>query len=66
MKWSTLAEEQIAYALRQADGGAPIGNVCRRVGVSEATFYVWKKQYGQFGMSEMREMRQLRGARDGR
>jgi len=60
MKKSKFAEEQIAYALRQADGGTPVGDVCRQLGVSEATFYVWKKKYGQFGVSELREMRQLR------
>ena len=60
MKRSKFSEEQIAYALRQADGGTPVGDVCRQLGVSEATFYVWKKKYGQLGLSELREMRQLR------
>jgi putative transposase len=60
MKKSKFSEEQIAYALRQAEGGSPVGDVCRQMGVSEATFYVWKKKYGQLGISEMREMRQLR------
>ena len=60
MKKSKFSEEQIAYALRQADGGTPVGDVCRQIGVSEATFYVWKKKYGQLGLSELREMRQLR------
>ena len=60
MKKSRFSEEQIAYALRQAEGGSPVGDVCRQMGVSEATFYVWKKKYGQLGISEMREMRQLR------
>ena len=60
MKKSKFSEEQIAYALRQADGGTPLGDVCRQLGVSEATFYAWKKKYGRFGVSEMREMRQLR------
>ena len=60
MKKSKFSEEQIAYALRQADGGTPVGDVCRQLGVSEATFYVWKKKYGQLGLSELREMRQLR------
>lgn len=60
MKKSKFSEEQIAYALRQADGGTPVGDVCRQLGVSEATFYVWKKKYGKFGVSELREMRQLR------
>jgi putative transposase len=60
MKTSRFAEEQIAYALRQADGGTPVGDVCRQLGGSAATFYVWKKKYGKFGVSELREMRQLR------
>ena len=60
MKKSRFSEEQIAYALRQAEGGSPVGDVCRQIGVSEATFYVWKKKYGQLGISEMREIRQLR------
>ena len=61
MKKSKFSEEQIAYALRQADGGTQVGDVCRQLGVSEeATFYVWKKKYGKFGVSEMREVRQLR------
>ena len=42
MKKSKSPEEQIAYAVRQADGGTPVGDVCRQLGVSEATFYVWK------------------------
>ena len=60
MKKSKFSEEQIAYALRQADGGTPVGDVCRQLGVSEATFYVWKKKYGKLGLSELREIRQLR------
>ena len=42
MKKSKFSEEQIAYALRQADGGTPVGDVCRQLGGAEATFYVWK------------------------
>lgn len=60
MKKSKFSEEQIAYTLRQADSGTPVGDVCRQVGVSEATFYVWKKKYGKLGVSELREIRQLR------
>ena len=60
MKKSKFSEEQITYALRQADGGTQVGDVCRQLGVSEATFYVWKKKYGKFGVSELREVRQLR------
>ena len=60
MKKSKFSEEQTAYALRQADGGTPVGDVCRQLGVSEATFCVWKKKYGKLGLSELWEMRQLR------
>jgi putative transposase len=60
MKKSRFSEERIAYALRQADGGTPVGDVCRQLGVSEATFYIWKKKYGKLGLSEPREVRQLR------
>ena len=60
MKKSKFSEEQIAYALRQADSGTPVGDVCRQLGVYEATFYVWKKKYGKLGVSKLREIRQLR------
>ena len=45
MKRSRFTEEQIAYALRQAEAGTPAGDVCRQLGVSEASFYVWKKKW---------------------
>ena len=60
MKKSRFTEEQITYALRQADSGTPVVDVCRQLSVSEATFYVWKKKYGKLGLSELREVRQLR------
>ncbi len=43
MKKSKFTEEQILFALKQAEAGQPVGDVCRQMGVSEATFYVWKK-----------------------
>ena len=49
MKKSKFSEERIAYALRQADGGTPVGDVCRQLRVSGATVCVWKKKYGNFG-----------------
>jgi hypothetical protein len=49
MKLSRLSEEQAAYALRQVEVGAPVGDVCRQPGVSEATFYAWKKKYAHQG-----------------
>lgn len=59
MKKSRFSEEQIAYALRMADGGMPVVDVCRQIGISEATFYTWKKKYGELGVSELRKLRQL-------
>lgn len=59
MKWSKFSEEQIAYALRQADAGTSVGGVSRQLGVSEATFYAWKKKYAHLGVSEVRRLRQL-------
>lgn len=60
MKKSKFTEEQIAYALRQAESGTPVADVCRQLGVSEASFYIWKKRYGKLGLEEIRELRQLR------
>jgi putative transposase len=60
MKKSRYSEEQVAYALRQADAGTPVGDVCRQMGIAEATFYIWKKKYGHLGVAEVREMRQIR------
>ena len=45
MKKSRYSEEQIAFALRQADSGIPVADVCRQMGIAEATFYAWKKKY---------------------
>ena len=60
MRKSRFTEEQITYALRQADSGVPVADVCRQLGVSEATFYIWKRKYGSLGVSELRQLRQLR------
>jgi putative transposase len=65
VKKSQFSDEQIAYALRQAEGGAPVADFYRQMGVSEATFYVWKKKYGQLGLTEIREQRQLRDENTG-
>jgi putative transposase len=59
MKKSRFTEEQIAYALRQGEAGTPVADVCRGLGISEATFYVWKKKYASLGASELRKLRQL-------
>lgn len=59
MKKSRFTEEQIAYALRLAESGTPAGDVCRQMGISEATFYVWKKKYADLSVAELRQLRQL-------
>jgi len=59
VKQSKFSEEQIAYALRQAEAGTQVADVCRQLGISEATFYVWKKKFGHLGVGELRRMRQL-------
>jgi putative transposase len=59
MKKSRFTEEQIIYALRLAEGGSPVADVCRQLGISEATFYVWKKKYASLGVAELRQLRQL-------
>jgi putative transposase len=53
-------EEQILAALRQAEGGTTVVEVCRQVGITEQTFYTWKRKYAGLGLSELRELRQLR------
>ena len=55
-----LSEEQIAMALRQAEAGTPVVEICRKLQVTEQTFYRWKKKFGSLGTPEIRELRQLR------
>ena len=59
MKRSKFTESQIAFVLRQAEEGTPIAEVCRKVGISEATFYNWRNKYGGLTPSEMKRLRQL-------
>src|SRR5215211_8932825 len=59
MKKSKFTEEQIAYVLRQVESGTPPADACRQMGVSEATFYIWKKKYAHLGVSELRKLRSL-------
>ena len=59
MRKSRYTDEQIAFALKQAELGTSVAEVCRKMGISEATFYVWKKKYSGIGPSELRRLRQL-------
>ncbi len=60
MRKSKFSEEQIAMALRQAEAGTAVTQICRKLGISQATFYRWKKVYGSLGVPELRELRALR------
>ncbi len=59
MKKSRYTDEQIAFALRQAETGTPVREVLRKMGISEQTFYRWKRMYGGLGPSEVRRLKQL-------
>jgi putative transposase len=59
VKKSRFTEQQIAYALRQAESGGRVAEICRKLGVSEQTFYSWRKKYAGMGVSELRRIRQL-------
>ena len=59
MKKSRFTEQQIAYALRQAESGISIQEITRKMGVTEATFYRWKKKFAGMGIAELRRLKQL-------
>lgn len=59
MKRSKFTESQIIFALKQSETGVKVEEVCRKMGISEATFYNWKKKYGGLGVPELRRLRQL-------
>lgn len=59
MRKSRFTEQQIAFALKQAETGTRVSEVCRKMGVAEATFYNWKKKYSGLGVSELRRLKQL-------
>lgn len=59
MKKKRYTEEQIVYALRQVEAGLPVADLCRKMGVSQASFYAWKKKYAGFGVAELRRLRLL-------
>ena len=60
MKRKRYTDEQIAYALRQTESGTPVTEICRKLGVSQQTFYTWRRKFAGMGIAELRELRQLR------
>jgi putative transposase len=60
VKKSRFTEEQIVRAIHDHDGGKKAEEICRELGISQASFYAWKKQYAGLGIAELRELRQLR------
>jgi putative transposase len=59
MKKSRFSEQQIAFALRQAEGGTPVAEICRKRGISEQTYTRWKKKFAGMGVAEVRRLKQL-------
>lgn len=59
MKKSRFTESQIVFALKQSETGVRVEEICRKMGISEATFYNWKKKFGGLGVTELRRLRQL-------
>ena len=59
MRSSKFTEEQIAFALKQAETGTPVSQVIRKMGITEQTFYRWKKKYGAMMPSDVKKLKQL-------
>ncbi|WP_188973406.1 IS3 family transposase [Deinococcus aerolatus] len=59
MRGKRFTEEQIAFALKQAETGVSVTEVCRKMGIAESTFFNWKKKFSGLGVSELRRLRQL-------
>ena len=59
VKRSRYTNEQIAFALRQAESGTPVSEVCRKMGITEQSFYRWKRKFAGMGVAELRRLKQL-------
>ncbi len=59
MKGSRYTVEQVSFAMRQAESGTPVSEICRNMGISEQTFYRWKKKFSGMGVAEVRRLRIL-------
>ena len=60
MRSSRFTPEQVAMVLRQVESGTPVAEICRKMEITETTFYRWKRKFGGMGTPEIRELRQLR------
>ena len=59
MKVSRFTEERIAFAIRQSELGTKVEEICRNMGISDATFYKWRQKYAGLGPSELKKLKQL-------
>lgn len=59
MRKSKFSESQIVQTLKQVEGGRQVKDVCRELGISDATYYVWKSKYGGMEASDVRRLREL-------
>jgi putative transposase len=59
MKKSTFTESQIVVAIKKQEGGIAVKEICRELGISEATFYNWKAKYGGLEVSELRKLKEM-------
>ena len=59
MKKTKFTEAQVVFAIKQSETGVSVGEICRKMGISQATFYNWKKKFGGLGITELRRLREL-------